>query len=83
MKVTDTVSSPLLLRAEEAARLLGLGRTTLFVMLAAGELPVIRIGRAVRIPRVALDQWIAAHVEGDPARMQRIRASRPQAAGRE
>jgi len=27
-------------------------------MVAAGELPVIRIGRSVRIPRQALERWI-------------------------
>jgi len=68
MKAPDLrVTAPLLLRPEEAARLLGLGRTTVFAMLAAGDLPVVRIGRSVRIPRVALEQWIAEHSEGDRA----------------
>ena len=49
---------PLLLRAPEVARLLGLGRSKVFAMVAAGELPVIRIGRSVRIPRQALERWI-------------------------
>jgi excisionase family DNA binding protein len=49
---------PLLLRAGEVARLLGLGRSTVFALLAAGELPVIRIGRSVRVPRAALERWI-------------------------
>ena len=49
---------PLLLKATEAAKLLGLGRSKVFAMVAAGELPVIRIGRSVRIPRQALERWI-------------------------
>ncbi len=49
---------PLLLRAGEVAKLLGLGRSTVFALLAGGELPVIRIGRSVRVPRVALEHWI-------------------------
>ena len=49
---------PLLLRATEAGKLLGLGRSKVFAMVAAGELPVIRIGRSVRIPRQALERWI-------------------------
>lgn len=49
---------PLLLRAGEVARLLGLGRSKVFAMLAAGELPAIRFGRSVRVPRVALERWI-------------------------
>jgi len=50
--------APLLLKAGQVAQLLGLGRSTVFTLLAAGELPVIRIGRSVRVPRVALERWI-------------------------
>ncbi len=49
---------PLLLRAEEVAKLLGLSRSMVFQMLASGELPVVRFGRSVRVPREALDEWI-------------------------
>jgi excisionase family DNA binding protein len=49
---------PLLLRAGEVAMLLGVGRSTVFTLLAAGELPVVRIGRSVRVPRAALERWI-------------------------
>ena len=51
---------PLLLRAAEVAKLLGLGRSKVFAMLAVGELPVIR---SVRVPRVALERWIAEHTQ--------------------
>lgn len=51
---------PLLLRAEEAARLLGLGRSTVFALLATGELPAVRVGRSVRVSRAALQHFIAA-----------------------
>lgn len=51
---------PLLLRAEEAARLLGLGRSTVFGLLATGDLPAIRVGRSVRVSRTAIEQFIAA-----------------------
>lgn len=50
---------PLLLRAEEAARLLGLGRSTMFGLLAAGALPAIRVGRSVRVSRAAVEKFIA------------------------
>jgi len=49
---------PLLLRPVEAARLLGIGRSKLFEMLARQELPVIRIGRCVRIPHHELANWV-------------------------
>lgn len=52
--------APLLLRAEEAARLLGLGRSTVFALLATGELPSVRVGRSVRVSRSAVERFIAA-----------------------
>ena len=54
---------PLLLKAGDVAKLLGLGRSKVFAMLAVGELPVIRIGRSVRVPRAALEDWIAEHTQ--------------------
>jgi excisionase family DNA binding protein len=32
-------------------------------MLAAGELPTVRIGRCVRIPRRELDHWVQARTQ--------------------
>ncbi|MDP9359197.1 MAG: helix-turn-helix domain-containing protein [Chloroflexota bacterium] len=52
---------PLLLKAEEAARMLSLGRSKVFEMLATGELPRVRIGRKVRIRRVDLEKWVEDH----------------------
>lgn len=53
-------SHPILLRAEEVALQLRVGRTKVFEMLAAGELPVVRIGRSVRVPRRSLEEWVDA-----------------------
>lgn len=52
-----------LLRVEEAAKVLGIGRTKAYEMIAAGELPVVRIRRAVRVPRKSLEDWISARTE--------------------
>jgi len=54
---------PLLLKAGDVAKLLGMGRSKVFAMLAVGELPVIRIGRSVRVPRAALEDWIAERTQ--------------------
>ena len=51
----------LLLRAEEVARVLGLSRSKIYQMMSVGALPVVRVGRAVRVPRQALRDWIAHH----------------------
>jgi excisionase family DNA binding protein len=49
---------PLLLDAAEAAKLLSLSRTKVFDLAHSGEIPSIRIGRAMRIPRDQLVAWI-------------------------
>lgn len=54
---------PELLRVEQVAAELGVHRSTVFEMLRRGELPVLRIGRLVRIPRKALDAWIEKRTE--------------------
>lgn len=46
----------LLLRADEVARRLSLGRATVYLMMASGELPTFRKGLAVRVPARALEQ---------------------------
>jgi excisionase family DNA binding protein len=57
-------ATQLLLRIPEAAARLGLGRSTLYEMIQRGEIPVVRIGTAVRIPAAALVRWVEAQTEG-------------------
>jgi excisionase family DNA binding protein len=54
----DATGPTVLLRAEEAARLLRISRTAVFKLLASGELRSITIGRRRRIPRAALDDYV-------------------------
>ncbi len=57
----------LLLRAEEVAKALGLGRSKVYELMATGNLPTVRIGRAVRVPADALRNWVAARTrDGAP-----------------
>jgi excisionase family DNA binding protein len=48
----------MLLTVKEVEAELQLGRTRTYEMLRSGEIPVIRIGRAVRVSRERLRQWI-------------------------
>jgi excisionase family DNA binding protein len=57
--MTDRV----LLRVDEAAQLLSLGRSTLYAMAAAGTIPTVRVGRSLRIPREELNRWIEQRTE--------------------
>ena len=52
-----------LLRVEDAAEILQIGRTKVYELMARGELPVVRIGRSVRIPCGSLQDWIANRIE--------------------
>jgi excisionase family DNA binding protein len=54
----------LLLKADEVARRLSLGRATVYLMIASGELPTFRKGRAVRVPADALEDWIKRRTHG-------------------
>lgn len=54
----DVESDKLLLRVSEAQQLLSLSRSTVYAMVASGELPSVRIGRSVRVPVDALKQWV-------------------------
>jgi len=54
---------PLLLRPDEVAKDLALSTSKVYQMLAANELPAIRIGSAVRVPREELQRWIRRQME--------------------
>lgn len=48
-----------LLRPEEAAEALGVGRAYLFSLIKSGDLRSVKVGRLRRIPRSAVDEFIA------------------------
>jgi excisionase family DNA binding protein len=50
---------PLLLDSREVARMLAVGRTKAFQLMARRQIPVVRIGRCVRVPREALQEWVS------------------------
>lgn len=58
----------LLLKADEAAVALGFSRSKVYELLAAGELPSVRVGGSVRVPAEALRRWVddrAASARGE------------------
>ncbi len=66
MDVSERNTAMELLKIEEAARRLQLSESMLRRMTRQHEIDVVRIGRAVRIPADALQQWVDRHRE--PAR---------------
>src|SRR5438094_6761456 len=87
------IGGRLLLRMTEVATLLGLGRSTVYELVQRGELPVIHVGRAVRVPTDALERWIelrraeaegeSGHGRGRTVGRQRITEHRQASRGRQ
>lgn len=48
----------LLVSIAEAARLLSIGRSKVYELISDGELETVHIGRAARVPRVAVDDYV-------------------------
>jgi excisionase family DNA binding protein len=64
--VTLRASTHLLLTVEEAAERLGVGRSTLYVLMSRGEVASLRVGRLRRIEPEALTAFIARHRADQP-----------------
>lgn len=53
------MSTALLHKPEDAAAALGIGRSKLFQLIAAGQIETVQIGRSRRIPAQALEDYVA------------------------
>jgi excisionase family DNA binding protein len=49
---------PLMLTIEEAAAILRVGRSAAYEAARRGEIPTVRIGRALRVPRFRLEEML-------------------------
>ncbi len=56
MNVSDTQS--VTMSVPEAGRLLGLSRNAAYEAAHRGEIPVLRFGRKLRVPRLALERLL-------------------------
>jgi excisionase family DNA binding protein len=59
---------PMLVSARDAAKLLAISERTLWSLTAAGEIPVVRIGRSVRYDPRDLQTWIERSKQRLPVR---------------
>jgi excisionase family DNA binding protein len=55
----------LLLRVEEVAQLLEIGRTRVYHLIASGELASVKIGGSRRVPTAAVHRYVAGLVHVD------------------
>lgn len=49
----------LLLKPSEVQLLLGCGRSIVYRLISEGDIPSVRIGRCIRVPKASLDKWIS------------------------
>lgn len=57
------------LRIEEAAKVLGIGRTAAYAAAKRGDIPTIRIGGLVLVPKPALEQMLMVKNIDDACKM--------------
>jgi excisionase family DNA binding protein len=58
----------LTLSVEETAKLLGIGRNLCYERVKTGEIPALRIGRRLVVPRLALEKLLADPEPLNPTR---------------
>lgn len=52
-----------LYRVDDAAKILGLGRSRTYALIKSGALPSLRIDRSIRVSRRQLEAWIEREIE--------------------
>lgn len=53
-----------LLTVPEAAKMLRISRNLAYELVARNELPAIRLGRVIRVPKHGLEAWLDRQVDG-------------------
>ena len=69
MSITNDTQAPVLITVPEAARRLAIGRTLTYELIAANELPAVRIGRAIRVPADAIDAFVDRRLSDERSAM--------------
>ena len=79
------MSVPDLLTVEEAARVLRIGRSSAYELASrylasdgADGMPVVRVGRLLRVPRAALEDFMRTSISDIPTPAVRISTAEPQ-----
>ncbi|WP_416902045.1 helix-turn-helix domain-containing protein [Micromonospora echinospora] len=59
-----TSDNRIVLTIEEAAQRLGIGRTTMYALIKAGQIRTVTIGRLRRVPTFCLDEYVRSLLNG-------------------
>jgi excisionase family DNA binding protein len=57
---------PICVRVNDAARMIGIGRTKLYELIATGELETVKIGKATRITTASLHALVERQLVSEP-----------------
>jgi excisionase family DNA binding protein len=60
----DPTDHPLTLTVEQAAKLLGIGRSTAYELVHTGDIPSLRLGRRIVVPVARLATLLATTTDG-------------------
>ena len=58
MPVSSSTSMPAVLTVEEAAGILRIGRSAAYAAVKSGDIPAIKVGRSLRVPRHKLESLL-------------------------
>lgn len=53
--------APICVRVNDAARMIGIGRTKLYELISSGELETVKIGKSTRIMTASLHRLVERH----------------------
>lgn len=57
---------PICVKVNDAARMIGVGRTKLYELISNGELETVKIGKATRITTASLHKFVSAKLRYSP-----------------
>lgn len=56
--ISDVAPAPLCVRINDAARMIGIGRTKLYELIGNGEVDVVKVGKATLVTTASLNAMI-------------------------
>ena len=65
MRVHQPVE-PICVRVNDAARMIGVGRTKLYELISSGKLETVKIGKATRVTTASLYELVRGKAEREP-----------------
>jgi excisionase family DNA binding protein len=68
MPLSDELAEPATMTVEEAARVLGISRGTAYKAARAGQIPTLRLGNRLLVPRPALNRLLREFASEDRKR---------------